>query len=69
MIQIPKIKHFEYGDICLVKNGFYKNCQVRVLRRRLFGLFYKVSIVYPYLDKDTTRIFRFQLGFLRKANK
>ena len=57
-----------YADTCTVKWGFYKGCTVRVLRRRLFGLFYYVAILSPYFAGHA-RIFGWNLKPLNKASK
>jgi hypothetical protein len=59
----------QYGDVCKVKSGFYKDCLVRVLRCRLFGLIYKITIVHPYFGAEPARILGFRLDIHKKANK
>lgn len=62
------MKKIEYGDVCKVTKGFYRGCLFRVLKKRLFGLWYRGTIINPYFA-DATRIWGFVLKLHRKANK
>lgn len=58
----------KYADAAVVLRGFYKGCAVRIVRSRLFGLWYYVTITSPYFVHNT-RIFGWNLKLISKASK